>query len=158
MIQQLSLFEEAPPPIPAHTDPETPAPGAAFYVGGWRVWKVGLTFGPGTDHGWHLSRRDGPRLCGAHCPRALREVMITSARVAGLPNDLHARDWRRYPSPNAHWLHWPENSVSICRWPTLEENIASARRMRPMSELRAWAEAERAAAEAKKTKKRKKAA
>ena len=158
-MRQLSLFDATAPALPAHTDPETPAPGAAFFVGGWRVWKVGLTFGPDTDHGWHLSRRDGPRLCGAHCPRSLREMMTTSARVAGLPNDLHARGWQRDERPEfAHWLHWPENGVSICRWPTLEENIAAARPMRPLSELHAWAEVKRAAAEAKKTKKRKQAA
>lgn len=151
-MQQLSLFDAVPPPLTAHTDPETPAPGAAFFVGGWRVWKVNLTFGRDTDHGWHLSRRDGPRLCGAHCPRSLREMMTTSARVAGLPNDLHARGWQR----EGEHLAWPGNGFA-CRLKTLAENITVARQIRSQDELQAFYAAKHAA-EAKKTKKRKQAA
>jgi hypothetical protein len=148
MIAQLALFPEQPAPPPAGP--------SVFYCGGWKIIKVeDHPFGGEGEsrqmYGWALHRIDGTDMrYAAWCPRALREMVATWARVAGLPEDLLAKGWQRYPAPHDHWLHWPENGVGCCRWPTLAQNIESARMFRPMSELRARAAAAQAAATPKK--------
>lgn len=155
MTYQLSLFEE--PAAPAPTGP------TVFYCGGWRIVKVeDHPFGGEGEsrqmYGWALFRINGEDMrYAAWCPRAVREMVETWARVSGLPLDLLAKGWQRDERPGyEHWLHWPGEGASCCL-ETLEANIAAARKRRPMSELVAWAEARRQA-ETKKTKKTRRAA
>jgi hypothetical protein len=170
VITQLALFQEpastpvraepprytAPPPIAAPV-PAQPAVGH-FYVGGFRIAR-GDPRGIGGPNGWKAARfHEEGYSVGGYALRPIRVMYESWARNAGLPLDLYARGWERYPAPNGHWLLWRENGVSCCRWPTLEENAASARTMRPLSELRAWAEARRREAERPKRRTRRKAA
>jgi hypothetical protein len=129
---QLDLF--APPaPEPA------PHPGH-FVAGGLRITRGAPSQAPGV--GWRAERIGAPvgwETVAAYSPAALRRMWEMQARGARLPLDLYVRGWRRDARPgHAHWLDWPENGA-ICCLDTLDLNIAAARVMRPMSELRAWA-------------------
>lgn len=149
MIAQLDLFA-SPPAAP------TDHPGH-FFAAGWRIWYVeDMPYGGAQMHGWRAARIDDAPdapISGAYSPAALRRMLDGWAKAVGLPMDLYARGWQRDGRPGyTHWLHWPENGVSCC-FDDLDRNIAAARRMRPLSELRARAEAARQAAQkpAKKT-------
>ena len=150
MSQQLSLFA---PPAPEHA----PHPGH-FFAGGLRIARGAPSQPLGV--GWRSARiADAPDYwpAAAYSPAALRRMWEMQARGAGLPLDLYVRGWRRDTRADyGHWLDWPGNGVSCCL-ATLDLNIAAARVMRPMSELRAWAErraAWRAAQPAKKIRRR----
>jgi hypothetical protein len=167
--EQLPLALEA--PAPQHTAPGRGAPpappepveGPAFYVGGWKIWRVtGWPFGGKQMHGWQAAKpadTDRSRgVFGGYCPRVLRAYLSAVSprlRPDDLPADLYARGFERDVRPGfTHWIHWPAGSYSACL-PTLELNIAACRLMRTSEEFLAQYRAEQAAAvRAKKDKRR----
>jgi hypothetical protein len=168
--EQLALFQDAPTAPPARVvgPVALPAPsyGPAFYVGGWKVWRVeGWPFGGGQMHGWQACKPADVvpvPTHGGYSPRVLRAWLAGLSprlRPDDLPTDLYARGFERDVRPGyTHWIHWPAGSYSACL-DSLERNIAACRKMKTQPEFLAQYRAEQAAMlKAKKDKRTRRAA